>query len=264
MNTANLESSMVSEVLFSDCLNSSASYKKALNSYYNIIIKSKIALHREIYAEAKHIINHNWKDISTFICYVSKRTSLSVKSVLEFLKNPSIVKFLHYVKWSFKELFRLVKKGYKSWKIFVELIEEYKQENKIKRWDLKEYSVFEKWILSNSKISVFNTESVAGMLVYVWLNMSFVTNIDWELDVSDVIMAFQGTYSMENMLSSNDGINFVVTMSLMPIKFNFLYDNSVNIQFITSTIGVIAKKFGIMLRETTANEIKSEIKYLEI
>ena len=264
MNTANLETSLASAVIFVDCMKSSVNYRDALNTYYNVVIKTKLATNKELYSEAKHIIVEDWEEISTFILYVSRKTCVSIRSMIDLLRNPYIVKFFRHIGWSFKELYRIVKKGYETWRLFVNMIEEYKKKNMFGRWNIKEYNKFEKWIYAHKKIKKFNPESISGMMVYVWLNMSFMDNIEWELDVADVIMAFSGTYTMENILSSNDGVNFVVTVSTMPIKFNFVYDKSVNMQFIVSTINTIAKRFKVKLDEVNAKDAEFEKRFLGV
>lgn len=251
MNTCNLENSIASNVIFKECLSTSSNYMECLVSYYNIVVKTKLSKNKELYSEAKMIVLEKWDEICKFVIYVSEKTCLSIRSMIEFLKNPYIVKFLNCIKWSFAELYRIVKKGCRTWNIFLSVIKKYNSSRCDKKWDLKEYSEFEKWVVGHSKIKKLDSESIFGMMTYVWFNISFMEDIDLKIDMSDILMAFSGTYDMENIISSEDIINLVIAPCLLNlnVKFNFMYDKSEDLHFIITIINTLAKKFNIKYKD---------------
>lgn len=61
--------------------------------------------------------------------------------------------------------------------------------------------------------------AMAGILLYMWINMSFIGNAHYDLNLSDVVAAFVGRYSIAELFTSDAGLLFV---SLFGIGFSGL------------------------------------------
>ena len=50
---------------------------------------------------------------------------------------------------------------------------------------------------------------VAGLLLYIWLNMTFIGNLDYDFDFSDMASALKGDFSLADLFTSDSGLMMV-------------------------------------------------------
>lgn len=48
--------------------------------------------------------------------------------------------------------------------------------------------------------------AVAGILFYIWLNMTFIGNLDYDFNFSDMVAALKGNYTISDMFISPEGL----------------------------------------------------------
>ena len=51
--------------------------------------------------------------------------------------------------------------------------------------------------------------ALAGFLIYLWLNTSFIGSFDFDFDVSDIVEAAKGQYTVEDFLGSPDLVEYM-------------------------------------------------------
>ena len=51
--------------------------------------------------------------------------------------------------------------------------------------------------------------AVAALLVYLWINMTFIGNLDYDFNFSDVVAALKGTFTITNLFLSPEGLMLV-------------------------------------------------------
>jgi hypothetical protein len=52
--------------------------------------------------------------------------------------------------------------------------------------------------------------ALAGLLLYIWFNMTFIGALQFDMDLSDVVDAIRGTYTIEHFLTSPDIVKYIV------------------------------------------------------
>ena len=87
----------------------------------------------------------------------------------------------------FKELFRL--------KIF----------QKLRSGAIKIDEVLEKY----PKLTKITGFAVAGLLLFIWLNMTFIGNLDYDFNFSDIAGALKGSFSVADLFMSPHGLMLV-------------------------------------------------------
>ena len=50
---------------------------------------------------------------------------------------------------------------------------------------------------------------VAGLLLYIWLNMTFIGDLDYDFNFSDTVAALHGTFSIADIFASPEGLMLV-------------------------------------------------------
>lgn len=54
---------------------------------------------------------------------------------------------------------------------------------------------------------------VAGLLLYIWLNMTFIGNLDYDFDFSDMASALKGKFALEDIFGGPEGLMLTTLFS---------------------------------------------------
>lgn len=146
-----------------------------------------------------------YNDIKLFISNIKKSVSLSVSEIIKALKNKDIFELLKALKFSFKKLLKgfstlssLVRKG--LFKVFESAFNS-KAIQLIRKGSLKVDDILNKHPILK-RLTGF---AIAALLIYIWLNMSFTGELDYDFNFGDVIAAVQGNFSLTDLFISPAG-----------------------------------------------------------
>lgn len=67
--------------------------------------------------------------------------------------------------------------------------------------------------------------ALCGLLIWMWINMTFIGDFDFDFDLQIAISALLGSYSLSDLLATEDGLLFLTlffTGIATPISFNWL------------------------------------------
>ena len=99
-----------------------------------------------------------------------------------------VFKFFAKIKFSMSYLFKLVKKGFKAYKEIIKAIGEYVASTKVGKWTEEKLKQLDDFLAKHPRTKKIAGLAVAGILVYIWLNMTFTGNADYDFDMGDMIM----------------------------------------------------------------------------
>jgi len=145
-----------------------------------------------------------------FIKSLAKSAKQDVKSIIPLLKNKQIFQFFAKIKFSLSKLFSILKKGYKMYSKLEGIITTYIADSKVVKWTQNELSKLDKFLSDHPVIKRFGGLVVAGLLVYIWLNMSYdPIDIEWSLSFEDIIKALAGNFSISDLFAGPSGIKML-------------------------------------------------------
>lgn len=141
---------------------------------------------------------------------------IGLSQIIEAFKQKSIFNFLKAIKFNlglvlkaFKELTDLIHKG--LFKIF-EKIAKSGLLDKLRAGTIKidnfldSYPIFKK----------IGGLAVGALLIYMWLNMSFIGNFDYDFNWSDILDAFLGKFSLTQLFLSPTGLMLITLFTTGP------------------------------------------------
>jgi hypothetical protein len=72
---------------------------------------------------------------------------------------------------------------------------------------------------------------IAGLLIYIWLNMSFIGDAQFDLDLSTIALAFEGSFSIADLFVSPSGLMMLALLGtgFMGIGFGWMGARALNI-----------------------------------
>jgi hypothetical protein len=147
--------------------------------------------------------------IKEFVQKIAEDFNVGLLKIIEALKQKSVFEFLKAIKFNlglivkaFKELTSLIRNG--LFKIFEKITKSgvfEKLRNGAMQFDafLDEYPLFKK----------IGGLAIAGILIYMWLNMTFIGDFDYDFNWGDILAAITGKFTISDLFFSPAGLMLI-------------------------------------------------------
>ena len=173
----------------------------------------------------------------------SKETGFKLKDLLKLFMEKVVFKLFQIVGWNFKSLLELMKKGFSAYKNMQLAIADFIGSTKAIDWTkdkLRELNIFLK---THPKTKRIAGVAVAGLLIYIWLTMTFTGDALDNFNIVGVFMALNGNFSLFEFFGTSIGIKMLmlfVSGSLARLSFPWSQTN-LNVDILT-TLGKYFRK----------------------
>lgn len=179
-----------------------------------------------------------------FIKDLAEKAKIGVKDIAELLKNKGVFEFFKKIGFSIKRLFDLVKNGFKYYRDLQKAIAEYIAETKVAKWTAEKIKDLDEFLKRHPKTKRLVGVAVGAILLYIWLNMSFTGDFDYDFDQSTLISALMGNFSLTDIFTGPDGIK-LLTLFITGSFLSFPWPGPQTALFIVSLIYGLAKTFNV-------------------
>jgi hypothetical protein len=191
---------------------------------------------------------------SKFFIDVAKATKSSLASIIKLFKDPRVVKFFKGIKWSFENLYKLLKKGYKAYKQLQKLIGEFLAETKVGKWTTENLKKLDAWLEKHPKTRALAGVAVGALLIYFWFNQSFIGDPAFDFDMNYILDALSGKFSLANLFGGSSGMMLLLAIAIgMSTGASFPWPSPASVKFAGAIIGTLAVKLGKRLKKTREN-----------
>ena len=136
------------------------------------------------------------KKIWGFIKELAQSVSIKFMDLVKLFLDKTVFKFFAKIKFSMEWLFKLVKKGFKAYKDVIKAIGDYIASTKVGKWTEEKLKDLDAFLAKHPKTKRIAGMAVAGILIYIWLNMTFTGNADYDFDMGDMIRALGGGFTL--------------------------------------------------------------------
>jgi hypothetical protein len=138
------------------------------------------------------------------------KASITTKDLIVAFKDRNIFSLLKFVKWSATGLFNMYQKADTMIKNGVlkpfEILA--KNSNLVKKLQ-KGGSALDNFLSDHPILKKLTGPLVAGILLYIWLNMTFVGSLDYDFNFTTMLSALVGTFSIEDIFTTPQGISML-------------------------------------------------------
>jgi hypothetical protein len=189
------------------------------------------------------------KKIWSFLMELKDIVKVKVVDLVKLFMNKLVFKFFAKIKFSIKYLFSLVKKGFKAYKDVIKAIGEYLSKTKVGRWTEDKLKDLDAFLAKHPKTKRIAGMAVAGILIYIWLNMTFTGNADYDFDMGDMILALGGGFALSTIFAGPEGMALLTLFATGVIGLSFPWPGPQHIQFIGAILYGSAKLVGQKLRK---------------
>ena len=189
------------------------------------------------------------KKIWSFLLELKNIVKVKIMDLAKLFMNKLVFKFFAKIKFSMKYLFDLVKKGFKAYKEVIKAIGDYLAKTKVGRWTEDKLKDLDAFLAKHPKTKRIAGIAVAGILIYIWLNMTFTGNADYDFDMGDMILALGGGFTLSTLFAGPDGIALLTLFATGVIGLSFPWPGPQHFQFIGAILYGSAKLVGQKLRK---------------
>ena len=189
------------------------------------------------------------KKIWKFLMELKDIVKVKVVDLVKLFLDKTVFKFFAKIKFSMSWLFKLVKKGFKAYKDVIKAIGDYLASTKVGKWTEEKLKALDKFLATHPKTKRIAGMAVAGILIYIWLNMTFTGNADYDFDMTDMILALGGGFTLSALFAGPEGMALLTLFATGMIGLSFPWPGPQHFQFIGAVLYGSAKLVGKKLRK---------------
>jgi hypothetical protein len=144
-----------------------------------------------------------------FIKEIAEVTKVGIKKIADFLKERVVFRFFKTIRFSLTRLFDLAKRGLKHYRDLQEAIATYVAQSRVGKWTEEKVKELDSFLQRHPKTKRIAGVAVAALLIYIWLNMSFTGDLDYDFDQSSIFAALAGSYSLTELFTGANGMKLL-------------------------------------------------------
>tara|TARA_B100001093_G_C26831451_1_gene1016312 strand:+ start:412 stop:1245 length:834 start_codon:yes stop_codon:yes gene_type:complete len=215
--------------------------------FCNFVNENKLDSENSILKE--FVIPSRLKKIWSFLTELKDLVKVKLTDMVKLFMNKLVFKFFAKIKFSMKYLFGLVKKGFKAYKEVIKAIGEYVASTKVGKWTEEKLKDLDAFLAKHPKTKRMAGFAVAGILIYIWLNMTFTGNADYDFDMADMLLALAGGFTLSTLFAGPDGMALLMLFATGVIGLSFPWPGPQSFQFVGAVLYGSAKLVGQKLRK---------------
>lgn len=195
------------------------------------------------------VIPSSLKKIWSFISDLKDLVKVKLLDLIKLFKNKIVFKFFAKIKFSMAKLFSIVKAGFKAYKDVIKAIGDYLASTKVGKWTEQKLKELDEFLAKHPKTKRIAGMAVAGILIYIWLNMTFTGNADYDFDMTDMILALGGGFTLSKLFAGPEGMALLTLFATGVIGLSFPWPGPQHMQFVGAVLYGSAKIVGQKLRK---------------
>ncbi len=222
-------------------------YEIQYEEFYRFVEDNDLTSDKVVLKEI--VIPGKLKKIWGFITELKNMLKVKIADLIKLFLNKLVFKFFAKIKFSMKYLFGIVKKGFKAYKEVINAIGEYVANTKVGKWTEDKLKDLDAFLAKHPKTKRIAGFAVAGILIYIWLNMTFTGNADYDFDMGDMLLALAGGFTLSTLFAGPDGMALLMLFATGVIGLSFPWPGPQSFQFIGAVVYGSAKLVGQKIRK---------------
>ena len=178
--------------------------------------------------------------------------------LMKIFKDRRIFGFFSKIGWSFVKLYELVKKGFKLANTLSNVIAEYIAKNKVVQWTTEKLKDLDKYLSEHPKTRMIVGIAVAAILIYIWLNMTFVGDPSYDFNMGDILLAMAGKMTLANIFGGAGGVKLLMLFATGLVGLSFPWPGPTSIKFVGAIVGSL-----IHMSKKKFPELKAKLSHLK-
>jgi hypothetical protein len=176
-----------------------------------------------------------------FIKSLADYASIKLEDIVSLFKDSRVFRFFNAIRFNLNTLWKYIKAGFAAYTDLQKAIAEYIAQTKIVKWTTEALHELDAFLQNHPKLRRISGFAVAGLLIYIWLNMSFTGNADYDFDFSDILRAIGGSYSLGALFGGTDGTHMLMLFATGIIGLSFPWPGPTHVKFVVALINGLRK-----------------------
>ena len=196
------------------------------------------------------LIPSGLKNKLAFIKELAANLKYRLKDLFKLFMNKKVFKLFSFLNWDMKKLVSVMRDGYKNYKNFRDAVKQYIENTKVIKWTQEQLLKLDEFLKKHPKTKRIVGVALAGMLLYMWLTMTFVGDPTYDFDISDMFDALKGKASFASIFGGTSGAAFLTLFATGAIfKLSFPWPGTSAIKLTAAVLMTLAKKLKIKLQK---------------
>lgn len=190
-----------------------------------------------------------------FIKSISEKLSLKLTDLMKLFANKAIFQFFQKIKWNLDYLFKIIKDGHKAYTQIISAISEYVSKTKVGKWGGDKLKDLDKWLQNHPKTRRVGGIVIAGLLIYIWFNMTFIGDSKYDFNLTDVYAALNGKFTLSTLFAGTDGTKLLMLFATGLIGLSFPWPGPTSVKFLYAMIKSFADWAKLKLQKENKNKM---------
>jgi len=182
------------------------------------------------------------KDKIDFVKDLASKLKVDAKALLKGFTNSKVYKFFSSIGWSFSKLYDLLKLGMSSISKLVDIISEWAAQSKVVEWTTEKLNQLDQYLNKHPTVKKMAGLAVAGILVYIWFNMTFTGEVGYDFGMDDILLALAGKMSLAKIFGGKEGVKILLLFVTGTLGLSFPWPGASSTQFFAAIIQTLFKK----------------------
>ena len=182
------------------------------------------------------------KDKIEFFQKIATASKNKIEDIVKLFKDTKVFKFFKVLKFSFEKLFVLIKKGYQGYIKLQKVIASYVASQGAVKWTKAKLKELDEFLQQHPVIKKLSGVVISGLLLYIWLNMSFGGDFAFDMSFDDIIAAAMGQFSLAELFAGDEGVRMLLLFATGTLLgLSFPWPGSTSIQLVSGVLVSLGK-----------------------
>ena len=176
-----------------------------------------------------------------FIKTLASAAGANLQDTLKLFKDSRVFKFFSALRFNLANLWKSIKAGFAAYSQIQRAVAEYISKTKIGRWTEEALRDLDAWLQKHPTIKRIGGFAVAGMLLYIWLNMSFTGDFKYDFDSSDILAALSGNFALSTLFAGTEGTRLLLLFVIGVFGLSFPWPGPTSAKLAISVLNGLRK-----------------------
>lgn len=176
-----------------------------------------------------------------FIKTLASTAGANLQDTLTLFKDSRVFKFFSALRFNLDNLWKSIKAGFAAYSQIQRAVAEYISKTKIGRWTEEALRDLDIWLQKHPTVKRIGGFAVAGMLLYIWLNMSFTGDFQYDFDSSDILAALSGKFALSTLFAGTEGTRMLLLFVTGVIGLSFPWPGPTSAKLAISLLNGLRK-----------------------
>lgn len=176
-----------------------------------------------------------------FIKTLASNAGANLQDTLALFKDSRVFKFFSSLRFNLANLWKSIKAGFAAYTQIQRAIADYVSKTKIGRWTEEALRDLDDWLQKHPTVKRIGGFAVAGMLLYIWLNMSFTGDLSYDFDSSDILGALSGNFALSTLFAGTEGTRMLLLFVTGVVGLSFPWPGPTSAKLAISLLNGLRK-----------------------